>query len=49
MAKKLKGLRVAVLAAEAREQPKEARHWLRWLAGGLAVATFGYKLSSVYP
>ncbi|WP_224242261.1 type 1 glutamine amidotransferase domain-containing protein [Hyalangium gracile] len=31
-------------ASQLRERPKEARSWLRWLAGGLAVAALGYKL-----
>jgi protease I len=30
--------------AELQERPWEGRHWLRWLAGGLAVAALGYKL-----
>jgi protease I len=31
-------------ASQAQERPKAARPWLRWLLGGLAVATLSYRL-----
>ncbi len=34
---------------QARESSRQARHWLRWLAGGLAVATLGYNLKRRVP
>lgn len=37
------------LPTRAREQPTVARHWLRWLAGGLAVATLGYRIRQRLP
>jgi protease I len=33
-----------LLTAGLQERPREGRHWLRWLAGGLAVAALGYTL-----
>jgi protease I len=36
------------LPTEAR-RPQASRHWLRWLAGGLAVATLGYRLKPRVP
>lgn len=37
------------LPTRATERPREARRWLRWLAGGLAVATLGYRLNQRVP